>query len=411
MASTRVKSSFKEINSMQTAAVTHEFTPGNTNLAAVDKGSRLLFVDNVRVFLTVLVIAHHLMIIYTGSGGWIHYEGRQDDITSAIGGWFCAVNQAYFMGLFLLVAAYFVPGAYDRKGPKRFMLDRLIRLGIPLALYSWLLRPLFIFFGMDQGTGSFWSWYTADYFQNYSWVGGGPLWFIEVLLLFSLFYVLWMRLSRSKPSGLSVDTRFPSNRAIALFALLLGICGFLVRLLSPVNDTFTPLNLQFANFSQYIALFIVGLIAYRRKWLSRLPRPAGRLWLGIGLALIVLYGPLAVVAGAATEDLSYFLGGWHWQALMFALWEAFLCVSMCVGLLYLFSSRLNRQGVVTHAFSRGAYATYLIHEPLITFLVVLAAGLLIHPLLKFVLAGAVFIPLCFGLGSLIRRLPYFDRVL
>jgi len=33
------------------------------------KGSgRLLFVDNIRIFLTILVILHHLMIIYAGSG-------------------------------------------------------------------------------------------------------------------------------------------------------------------------------------------------------------------------------------------------------------------------------------------------------------------------------------------------------
>ena len=87
-------------------------------------GRRLLFVDNIRLILTVLVIAHHLMVIYGNSGGWIHYEGRQDDITSALGSWFCAVNQAYFMGLFLFVAAYFVPGAYDRKGPGQFIIDR-----------------------------------------------------------------------------------------------------------------------------------------------------------------------------------------------------------------------------------------------------------------------------------------------
>ena len=37
----------------------------------------------------------------------------------ALGGWFCAVNQAYFMGLFLLISAYFVPGSYDRKGAGR----------------------------------------------------------------------------------------------------------------------------------------------------------------------------------------------------------------------------------------------------------------------------------------------------
>ena len=47
------------------------------------------------------------------------------------------------MGLFLLISAYFVPGSYDRKGAGRFLKDRLVRLGIPLALYSWVVNPVF----------------------------------------------------------------------------------------------------------------------------------------------------------------------------------------------------------------------------------------------------------------------------
>jgi hypothetical protein len=79
--------------------------------------ARLLFIDNIRVFLTILVILHHLMITYAGTGSWYHSEGRQDDLTRFFGSWFCSIKQAYFMGLFLLVSAYFVPRPYDRKGP------------------------------------------------------------------------------------------------------------------------------------------------------------------------------------------------------------------------------------------------------------------------------------------------------
>ena len=111
---------------------------------AQPKGAgRLLFVDDIRVFLTILVVLHHLMVIYAGTGNWPYTEGMQDasaamqgDVSEALGGWFCAVNQAYFMDLFLLISAYFVPGSYDRKGAGRFLKDRLIRLGIPLALLA-----------------------------------------------------------------------------------------------------------------------------------------------------------------------------------------------------------------------------------------------------------------------------------
>jgi glucan biosynthesis protein C len=378
--------------------------------ASAGEGSRLLFVDNIRVFLTVLVITHHLMITYAGSGGWLYPEGRQDEMTAALGGWFCAVNQAYFMGLFLFLAAYFIPGAYDRKGPGRFIKDRLERLGIPLALYSWVLRPLFIYAGSLTGLeDSFWRWYTSEYFHKYGLIGGGPLWFIETLLIFSLAYVVWRLLSRSQPASPAAQARFPSNTVVAIFALLLGGASFLVRLVFPVNDTFSPLNLQFANFSQYIALFALGLVAYRRNWLLAIPDSTGKLWMGIAVLLILLYGPLAVLGGAM-ESADPFLGGWTWQSLLFAEWDAFVCISMCIGLISLFRRRFNRQGAITSELSRSAYATYLIHEPVIIFLAISASSVMIHPLYKFLLASAIFIPICFGLGSLVRRLPYVERV-
>ena len=135
---------------------------------------RLLFVDNIRVFLTILVLLHHLMITYAGTGAWYYTEGRQDFVTNALGGWFCATNQAYFMGLFLLISAYFVPGSYDRKGAGRFLKDRLIRLGIPLAVYSWVINPLFwyAFFFQDIRM-PFWRFFPGEYFKSGELIGTG----------------------------------------------------------------------------------------------------------------------------------------------------------------------------------------------------------------------------------------------
>ena len=109
------------------------------------KAGRLLYNDNIRIFLTILVILHHLMIIYSGNGSWIYNENLQDTVTGTVGRWFCSVNQSFFMGLFLFISAYFVPGAYARKGSSRFLVDRLIRLGIPLVIYGWIIRPLWIY--------------------------------------------------------------------------------------------------------------------------------------------------------------------------------------------------------------------------------------------------------------------------
>jgi len=376
--------------------------------------SRLLFVDNIRVFLTILVLLHHLMIIYAGTGGFYYKEGRQDFITSAFGGWFCQVNQAYFMGLFLLISAYFVPGSYDRKGAGRFLKDRLIRLGIPVALYSWIIRPLLAYLDPVRFPVSrppFWSFITGNYLKNEAVFGAGPLWFIETLLIFSLVYVLWGLLARTRPAEPAVESWFPSSGSIALFALLLGVAGFLVRLWLPAGWNFVPLNLQFPFFVLYIALFVVGLIAYRRNWLLSLPDRVGRLWLGIAGLIILLFWPLMLGGGALDEGLDPFRGGWHWQALAYALWESFLCLGMCIGLIYVFHRYANRQGRLARFLSRNAYTAYLIHEVVIITLAYAVRDVALYPLLKWGLVALVAVPLCFGLSSLIRKLPYTDRVL
>lgn len=368
------------------------------------KPNRLLFIDNIRVFLTVLVILHHLMITYGGNGGWIYQEHLEDGFTAAIARWFTSVNQAYFMGLFLFISAYFVPGSYNRKGPGRFLKDRLIRLGIPLVVYAWIIRPIWEFYIYDI-SGSYWKWFTVDYLKIAGYIGGGPLWFIEVLLIFACFYALY-RIFKPLPVEDMPDARFPGSGSILIFAILLGIASFIVRIWFPTNTAITELNLQLAFFPQYIALFILGLMAYPRHWFSKLSDQTGRSWMYVALGLSVL--PLVVGFTSnprAGFDADAIFG------LISALWEAFMCVAMCITVVYLFRMYANQQGKVREWLSRNAYAAYLIHEPIISSIAMAVASVMIYPLLKFALMGLVTIPLTFVVSSLIRKIPYTDRVL
>ena len=67
---------------------------------------RLFGLDKLRVALTFLVIAHHAAQAYgPNGGGWPIFN----DERSAVLGPFFSVNAAFFMGLFFLIAGYFVP--------------------------------------------------------------------------------------------------------------------------------------------------------------------------------------------------------------------------------------------------------------------------------------------------------------
>ena len=373
------------------------------------KPERLFFIDNIRIFLTVLVILHHLMVIYSGNGSWMYNEERQDEITAALGAWFCAVNQAYFMGLFLFISAYFVPGAYDRKGAGRFLKDRLIRLGIPLIVYGWIIRPLWAYY-MWHIQIPYWNWFTGDYFKYYSIIGGGPLWFIEVLLIFAILYAIWRRIFSPNQIQPAPDASFPADGWIILFTFLLGVATFLVRVWFPQGESFVPLNLQIANFAQYISLFILGLVAWRRGWIQTLPEKTGSRWLIVAVIIIMSFAPLALLLGL-DKNPDLVAGGWHWQGLAAAWWESFLCVSMCISVIHIFRRYFSGQGRIAKWSSRNAYTAYLIHEPVITTIALSISGMMLYPLLKFALMGLVTVPLTFILSALIRKIPYTDRVL
>ena len=223
--------------------------------------------------------------------------------------------------------------------------------------------------------------------------------------------MLYRVIVRPRPARPPHGTRFPANAVIVLFAVLLGLAGFLVRGVFIMDEyNFEPLNLQIPFFAQYIALFVVGLVAYRRSWLTELPDKTGRVWLGLAALMVILWAPMMVVNGAINDDNS-FKGGWCWQSLVYALWESFLCLSMCIGLVYLFRRYRHRQGRIAAFLVPNAYTAYLIHAVVITALAIAFQDIGLYPLLKWVMVALLAVPLCFGISSLIRRLPYTDRVL
>jgi len=101
------------------------------------------YVDRIRVVLTAFVVLHHTAITYGAPGGWYYNELP---LTLSLSGLllilFVSVNQAYFMGFFFLLAGYFTPGSYDRKPLGQFVVDRLLRLGVPLLVFAFVLDPL-----------------------------------------------------------------------------------------------------------------------------------------------------------------------------------------------------------------------------------------------------------------------------
>ena len=375
---------------------------------------RLPYIDNLRTVLITMVILVHLSVTYGGEGSWYYKEGRADTLTTGLLTAHNAITQSFFMGLLFLLSAYFTAASCDRKGCGPFLRDRFLRLGIPLLFFEYLIQPFLACFHAWAGVinlggsrGDYFRWYYTSFH-----LGSGPLWFIEVLLIFSVLYVVWRLLRKPVPGMRDNPGHLPGRTAFLVFAASLGVLSFVARLWFPVNWAFGPLNLQLAFFVQYIAMFIIGVIAYRRNWLQRLPTASAVFCFVLAGVLIIFVLPLLFVFGGTLDGQVWrFLGGPHWQALAYAMWEQLLAVAMTVGLIVLFRERFNWQGLLAHAAASSSYTVYIIHAPIIILFALAVRDLHLYPLLKFAAAALVTIPITFAIANLLRKLPIASRIL
>ena len=358
------------------------------------------YIDNIRVLLTMLVVSHHAAVTYGAPGGW-YYKEDASEATQLSLTVFVSVNQSFFMGLFFFLSSYFIIPSYERKGAGQFLLDRLKRLGIPLIFYSLILSPLTIYIAIahQYKTLTF-----IDYYVNRDhWVETGVLWFTAALLLFTSIFVLLQYISNKKHISIS---KSPDNRSIFIFAIVLGIISFLVKIIFPIGWTLPPFGFQLAHFPQYIALFSIGIIAHRNQWLSTLSYEQGKIWLCVAVALILIGFPgIYLIKVITHSDLDAFLGGFTIQSFANALWEQLLGVSIIIALLGMSRYTLNRQGRFAKNLSRSAYAVYIIHPLVLICISILLKDLSIAPLLKFAISGISATAISFIMAVLLVRIP------
>jgi len=374
--------------------------------------TRLFHIDNLRIYLTLLVVVHHAAIAYGGSGSWPVRDPAVDAISPFFLVFLNAVNQTYFMSVFFLLSGYFTPRSWERKGSRRFLTDRLIRLGIPILVYTTVIQLIIDIMIVRFLRGSSVPLWTIIK-SNALTYEAGHLWFLQVLLLFAVIYVIFRALTEGAPSEplqLYRD-RFPPDAVLFLSVAALAALTFAMRLVFPVGEWF--LRIQPGHFVLYAFCFYVGVLAYRGDWFRRLSRAQARRWGIMSLVVTLLFFPMGILGGAleGEESLAKFSGGLHWQALVNAVWETFLMVGITVFLLYFFRERYNRTGPVVKSMTANVYTVYIIHQPIIIALNILMLPVRIPSISKFVVVSLVAILLCFLLSTLIRRIPYTRRVL
>lgn len=388
---------------------------------------RLVYIDNLRIFLTILVVLQHVIVAYGGGSGQWYYNdlGKVEGVSWYVMTYIWLLNQSFFMGFLFMLSSYFTPSSYDKKGGGAYFKDRLKRLGIPFVIYIALINPVLSYCAWVQKAGFKGNFldFLPQYFQYYSTLDAGVIWFVEVLLIFSLIYAIWEWFAAKKNqtselksnSLISVDNfNFPSNSQIVCFGLILGILSFLDRMLLHNNLVLQILGLPKGHFVQYIAFLVLGVLTYRYDWIVNLTKSQGIFWTRVTIGLALLLPGILIYAGTLNGYFSPYAtgGGWNWASvLIFAIWEQFICISTVITLAFWFREGFANQSSLTKAMARNTYAVYIVHTPIVTLLVFAFRDIQLYPLLKFMLVAPVTIVACFLIGHIVRTLPFSKGVL
>ncbi len=271
----------------------------------------------------------------------------------------------FAMGLFFLISGLVTPGSVSRKGPRTFARDRLIRLGVPLAVWTLVLWPGAIWAAHLAAGDTHSFWWQLTHVDPV--LDTGPMWFVEVLLIYSLVYAAWRYWRRRRATG-------DDPRAVSGLAAPRCPVGRSSR--SPPRSRWPPFSCV-PSFPPPAARSASPTCGSGRSswrcsaWGSSPPSAAGSTRCPTGFAADAALprwaaswrSAIVAVTMAATgvDGDVLFDSGLHWAPLSLAAIEGPLAVGASVWLLGLAQRRLNRRpGPLGRAMARSAYGAFVL---------------------------------------------------
>jgi glucan biosynthesis protein C len=380
--------------------------------------------DNLRTYLTVVVLLHHTSLPYGGIGSWSYKSSScsyppTSSITIAS---FNALNQTFFMALFFLLSGYFSALSSRKRSRKVFLKDKWKRLAVPTLLYSFLGSALVraILAGVRDGK-------TAKEVLGVFWKGmksvrgvNGPVWYCATLLVFDVLYTLLQPGHFGSDLGVEATAvrepliaknkngRMVSTTHVLLALATTSAASFFIRIYYPIGTTLWPLSLNLGYLPQY-ALFYVHGVRTARTLNTELHCSFSRGTLTV-LVLIAI-GVTAFGSGfayryydlktpgnlAAMMNLS--MGSLTPIASIYALWNEVTGAAISAALLLIFNSKFeSKWSVYGLHLARYSYSAFLTHALIVVFLQSLADSWCAESVLKTALLGTIAVVGSWGSG-------------
>ncbi len=372
---------------------------------------RLLFIDNIRWTLIVLVLSMHACDTYSPFGNWYYVDRQPASLgVKLFFGVYQSFLQAFFMAVLFFIAGYFSAAACDRKGFSQFVRDRFARLGLPTLLYMLMIGPLTQYFlSRTWGTGGFAHQWLL-HLEDGEWLSEtGPMWFCAALLIFSLVYGL-ARLTGWKEPEMEFRGDRQASVSVAAFIGIMALSTFFVRI--AVTEDASVLNMHLGDFPQYALMFAAGAFGYRGRWLVGLPERFCLRWAWVALTLAVpLFVALVVFGGALQGQTAKYMGGFNPVSAGKCLWEALVCAGMGLLILAVYRRSFDWQNALVRRLSDNAFGVYLIHPPILIGFAILLHGFALHPVAKAAMLTGLAAIGSFAASALVLRKSPLRRII
>jgi len=352
---------------------------GNKSQPMSDNTSRTLWIDYLRSFITVLVVAHHSSLAYTTFASFdkVAYIRSTHPIVDNqrwIGmDIFENFNDVFFMSLMFLIAGLFVVKSVERKGLTAFILDRFYRLFIPFVIGGTLLNLLAHYpaYLVAHGDGNHYA-YVKDFFFVEQWPVGPP-WFIWVLFVFNVVFAFIYQFKKShfvKSTSASVTRTYkPAIIVLVWFLFTFTLYVPFAFWLGPGKWIgFGPFDFQVTRVAWYFGYFLLGAwlgTNHFNEGIFGTSSPLVRRWprwlfMCAGAYTLLTLVPPFLTASVKQGTLPEFIG----YLIYFSIY-VLSCTFSCLAFLTTFRALIKNPNSVWHSLSQHAYLIYLLHYPFV----------------------------------------------
>ncbi|TAI62130.1 acyltransferase [Bradyrhizobium sp. Leo170] len=393
------------------SSISHTMATAEAHAAPKAK-ARNAALDRARTFLTLVVLLHHSVIPYTHFGhtdpkSWIGF----DMVVLA--------TDSFFMAMFFFLSGLFVWPGLARKGPLQYLLDRLVRLGLPFVVCAFTLIPLAYYpialrQTPDLSFSEFW-WKTIT-------VGpwpSGPIWFLWILLAFDLVASAAYKLSPKVIDPINRLSLKGHEQATLFFMVMLAITAMLyipgrVHFGPGSWFEFGPFSVQHGRVLLYATYFFfgagIGAMYLDRGLLAADGRLAKSSW-GWAVAALVPYCLLWVLIYIKREILGNPVRLPDWYEATYGLFFASFSVAIMFVILAYFLRFKQSGWSILDPMQPDAYGMFLVHYPIVLWLQYWMFDFNWPAIVKAAIAFVLTVLLSWAATAALRKIPGAKHVL